>query len=71
MYKVGEIREFTYTNPPVPKSGQHEIGAIIDIFLNEKLIAKYEVLETDDTIIKGKIINTYNHGRRKVKSHPK
>lgn len=41
-------------------------GEFVDIFSTDgQLIAKYEVLETDDTNIKGKIIATYGHKRRK------
>ena len=62
MYKVGEKRWF----PIKDDNGLgFEVGSLVEIFNEGKIIAKYVVLEREQDLVKGKIITTYGNKRRK------
>lgn len=63
-HKVGTIFTAEYSKLPTRR---YKVGDYADIFHPEthRRIARFEVVETDDRTVKGKIINTYGHKRHK------
>ena len=61
-HRIGDQYAAKYANAPVPKENQYPIGQRVYVLDKEtkKRVAVFEVTETDDENIKGKIIVTYD-----------
>jgi len=59
MLKVGDKFEAIYSNAPVAPEARYPIGSHVSIRDNGILLAIYQVEETDDTRIKGTIIEVF------------
>lgn len=65
-YKVGQEIVCTYTDAPIPPEHQYQPGQRVSIHHNNALVAWYEVVKSDDTTIKGVIVEVTEHYRKEV-----
>jgi hypothetical protein len=62
-YKVKDIVEFEYENPPRKKPNQLVVGSVIRLD-NYGANAKGEILASNESKFKAKILVTYGHKRQ-------
>lgn len=62
-YKMHETYDFVYATIPMPVPRQHRPGSTVTITEDGNVVARVEVVETDEAGYRGKVINTFGHKR--------
>jgi len=71
MYKIGDKFQATYTNAPVAPEARYPIGSHVSIRGQGVLLAIYQVEETDDTHIRGTIIEVFEPPAKRLRRDPR
>ena len=62
-YTLNSIHQFNYSIQPMPLGSRYRIGEYVKVSDSGVCVAQVEVIETDESGYKGRVINTYGHRR--------